>query len=49
MGTVVSRLTRPLKNWNIENRAHKAISRDKPKAAPSFPSTQRQKEMVDQS
>ncbi|XP_058804126.1 protein NDUFAF4 homolog isoform X2 [Phymastichus coffea] len=35
-----------LKNWNIENRAHKIISREKPKAAPTYDSTLQQIELV---
>ncbi|KAL7300666.1 hypothetical protein TKK_0006649 [Trichogramma kaykai] len=46
MGTFASRLSRPLRNWNIENRAHKAVSRDKPKPAPTYDSTKKQIELV---
>ncbi|KAJ8675048.1 hypothetical protein QAD02_010834 [Eretmocerus hayati] len=48
MGNVAGRLFRPLRNWNIENRAHKVISRDKPRPAPTFKSTQKQIDLVNQ-
>ncbi|CAK1543452.1 unnamed protein product [Leptosia nina] len=35
----LSRALRPLKSFNIENRAHRVISKEKPKVAPKYPST----------
>lgn len=34
MGKVLSVATRPFRNFNIENRAHKIISKEKPTPAP---------------
>lgn len=34
MGKVFSMLTRPIRNFNVESRAHKIISKEKPNAAP---------------
>lgn len=34
MGKVLSTITRPLRNFNIESRAHKVISKSKPTPAP---------------
>ncbi|XP_047520310.1 protein NDUFAF4 homolog [Pieris napi] len=39
MGALVSRALRPIKSFNIENRAHRVISKEKPQVAPSYPST----------
>ncbi|XP_032523732.2 protein NDUFAF4 homolog [Danaus plexippus] len=39
MGALVAKALRPVKAFNIENRAHKIISKEKPKAAPTYPST----------
>ncbi|CAH2097736.1 unnamed protein product [Euphydryas editha] len=39
MGALVSRALRPLKSFNIENRAHRVISKEKPEVAPRYPST----------
>lgn len=36
MGKVMSLVTRPMKNYNIESRAHKIISKEKPKPAPRY-------------
>lgn len=36
MGKVFSVVTRPLKNFNVESRAHKIISKEKPVAAPHY-------------
>ncbi|XP_043251711.1 protein NDUFAF4 homolog [Colletes gigas] len=47
MGGIYSRLTSPIRKYNIENRAHKIISKEKPIAAPQFPSVAQQKEIVD--
>lgn len=38
MGALVSKALRPLKSFNIENRAHRIISKEKPSPAPSYPS-----------
>lgn len=34
MGKVLSVLSKPVRNFNIENRAHKVISKEKPIPAP---------------
>ncbi len=34
-----SRVTRLMRNFNIENRAHREISKTKPKAAPRHPAS----------
>ncbi|XP_076766661.1 NADH dehydrogenase [ubiquinone] 1 alpha subcomplex assembly factor 4 [Xylocopa sonorina] len=47
MGKIYSLLTRPIRTFNVENRAARVISREKPVPAPLHSSTQRQKEMVD--
>lgn len=39
MGGLVSKALRPVKSFNIENRAHRVISKEKPTVAPSYPST----------
>ncbi|XP_023947227.2 protein NDUFAF4 homolog [Bicyclus anynana] len=39
MGGLVSKALRPIKSYNIENRAHRVISKEKPTVAPSYPST----------
>lgn len=39
MGALVSKALRPIKSFNIENRAHRVISKEKPNVAPSYPST----------
>lgn len=36
---MVSRVTRLIRNFNVENRAHQEISKAKPKAAPRHPSS----------
>ena len=43
MGSIGSRIrgtvmTRPLQRWNVETRAEKVISKEKPVAAPMYPS-----------
>ncbi|XP_050356231.1 protein NDUFAF4 homolog [Nymphalis io] len=38
MGALVSKALRPIKTFNIENRAHKVISKEKPEIAPRYPS-----------
>lgn len=42
MGTVRSILTKPLRTFNIDKRAERIISRDKPIPAPSFSSVKKQ-------
>lgn len=39
MGALVTKALRPIKSFNIENRAHRVISKEKPQVAPSYPST----------
>ncbi|CAH0717872.1 unnamed protein product, partial [Brenthis ino] len=39
MGALVTKALRPIKSFNIENRAHRVISKEKPDVAPSYPST----------
>lgn len=34
MGKVFSMVSKPIRDFNLENRAHKVISKDKPIAAP---------------
>lgn len=34
MGKILSILTRPVRNFNVEARAHAVISKEKPNAAP---------------
>jgi len=47
MGKVSSQLTRPIRTFNIANRAEKVISREKPIPAPQYAVTERQKELLD--
>lgn len=42
MGKVMSLMMRPVKRFNIENRAHKILSRDKPMPAPQYEYTKKQ-------
>ncbi|KAM3961366.1 NADH dehydrogenase [ubiquinone] 1 alpha subcomplex assembly factor 4 [Aphomia sociella] len=37
MGALVTKALRPLKSFNIENRAHRVISKEKPVPAPKYP------------
>lgn len=37
MGALVTRALRPIRTFNIENRAHRVISKDKPDPAPTYP------------
>lgn len=37
MGALVTRALRPVKSFNLENRAHREISREKPQPAPTYP------------
>lgn len=39
MGKVASKAVRPVKNFNIENRAQKVLESEKPRPAPRHPST----------
>lgn len=41
MGKILSTLKNPLRNFNIEERAHKVISQTKPSAAPRHESDQK--------
>lgn len=38
MGALVTKALRPIKSFNIENRAHRVISKEKPVPAPKYPS-----------
>lgn len=38
MGKVGSKIAHPLKNYNVEGRAHKIISKEKPAPAPKYKS-----------
>ncbi|XP_071438773.1 NADH dehydrogenase [ubiquinone] 1 alpha subcomplex assembly factor 4-like [Hetaerina americana] len=46
MGAAVSGLTRRIQRFNIENRAHREISKEKPTPAPTYPSTAREIERL---
>lgn len=48
MGVIYSRLTRPIRTFNIENRAEKIISRKKPIPAPQYASTEKQKKLTNE-
>ncbi|XP_025263488.1 protein NDUFAF4 homolog [Camponotus floridanus] len=48
MGKVYSMLIRPIRTFNIENRATRIISREKPIPAPQYPSTERQKKLSEE-
>lgn len=37
MGALVTKALRPIKSFNIENRAHRVISKEKPTPAPRYP------------
>lgn len=47
MGKVYSVLTRPIRMFNIANRAERVISREKPVPAPQYTTTERQKKLTD--
>ncbi|KAL6264381.1 hypothetical protein P5V15_004493 [Pogonomyrmex californicus] len=47
MGKVYSTLTRPIRNLNIETRAERLISREKPIPAPQYGATEKQKKLMD--
>ncbi|XP_059472636.1 protein NDUFAF4 homolog [Neocloeon triangulifer] len=50
MGNAASRVfntaTKGLRDFNVENRAHRVISRDKPKPAPRYPADERELERI---
>lgn len=48
MGVIYSRLTRPIRTFNIANRAERVISREKPTPAPQYTSQEKQKKLVDE-
>lgn len=48
MGKIYSSLTRPLRIFNVANRAEKIISREKPIPAPHHASVAKQKKLADQ-
>jgi len=48
MGKAYSMLLRPLRTFNIENRAAKIISLEKPIAAPQHKHIEKQKKLVDE-
>ncbi|XP_020295578.1 protein NDUFAF4 homolog [Pseudomyrmex gracilis] len=48
MGKIYSTLTRPVRTFNIENRAEKIISREKPIPAPQYESTEKQKKLLNE-
>lgn len=48
MGKVYSILTRPIRTFNIENRAARIISREKPIPAPQYPSTEEQQKLSEE-
>ncbi|KAL0126361.1 hypothetical protein PUN28_005035 [Cardiocondyla obscurior] len=47
MGKIYSKLTRPIRTFNIENRAERVISREKPIPAPQYATTEKQKKLAD--
>ncbi|XP_069699885.1 protein NDUFAF4 homolog [Periplaneta americana] len=46
MGKVLSVMQRKANRFNVENRAHKVISMEKPKPAPRYPSTEQELETL---
>ncbi|XP_014481670.1 PREDICTED: protein NDUFAF4 homolog [Dinoponera quadriceps] len=48
MGVVYSTLTRPIRTFNIANRAERIISREKPVRAPQYEFTEKQKKLTDE-
>ncbi|KYM95233.1 PREDICTED: protein NDUFAF4 homolog [Cyphomyrmex costatus] len=48
MGKIYSKMTRPIRTFNIENRAAELISREKPIPAPQYATTEKQKKLLDQ-
>jgi len=47
MGKIYSVLTRPVRTFNIANRAERVISREKPIPAPQYAVTEKQKKLTD--
>ncbi|XP_019696790.1 protein NDUFAF4 homolog [Harpegnathos saltator] len=47
MGVLYSKLTRPIRTFNIANRAEAIISQKKPIPAPQYASTEKQKKLMD--
>jgi len=45
MGKIYSTLTRPIRTFNIANRAERIISQEKPVPAPQYPSMKKQKKL----
>lgn len=48
VGKVYSLLTRPIRTFNVANRAERVISREKPVPAPQYASTEKQKKLTDE-
>ncbi|XP_046407164.1 protein NDUFAF4 homolog [Ischnura elegans] len=46
MGAAVSAVSRRIQRFNIENRAHREISKEKPTPAPAYPTTIREIERI---
>jgi NADH dehydrogenase [ubiquinone] 1 alpha subcomplex assembly factor 4 len=46
MGKVLSVIKRKVNRFNVENRAHRVISKDKPTPAPKYPSTIQELETI---
>lgn len=46
MGKVLSVIQRKVNRFNVENRAHRVISKDKPTPAPKYPSTIKELETI---
>lgn len=49
MGGSGSRFSRPFKNYNVEARAHKLISKNEKRPAPTYKSVEKQRKIVDES
>lgn len=48
MGKVYSLLTRPVRTFNVANRAERVISREKPVPAPRYAYMEKQKKLSDE-
>jgi len=48
MGKAYSILLRPLRSFNVENRAARVISKEKPIAAPQYKYVEKQKELMNE-
>jgi len=48
MGKIYSMLTRPIRTFNVINRAERVISREKPIPAPQYATTEKQKKLSGQ-